>query len=866
MFWMMAGGFLVLLLWWGRPVQAMEGFEDSFDSPQLHPRWQWSVPVAGPLATPQNGKLRLFLPQREKGFNHWTGPEGRDAPLLLTPVAGNWRFEGEVTLVDYGPQSNFHIALVAAFSPRYVLAWGPFYGPLLYPMSSPEVWLEPTGQGRFLAVPGEARQVLLRIEKVGLTFRFALKRPGQAEWTTAGSYEALFEPEFVGVLGKTFGNGPAVTAELDNLRLEPLEDTPPPPEPITIQVDARQPVGPFSRHQYGHFIEHLNRCIYGGIWAEMLNNRKFTGEVGPEGVIQGWQALGLREGVTFARDNEETYNGQQSQRITVRQAGEECGIVQGGIALQPQAYRIRVVLKQRGLQGLVVVSLRQGSTIYAQRAIPRLGAEWEAHEFTLKVDQIDPQAQLSITTVGAGTLWIGAASLMPGDHIEGFRRDVLEATRALRPPNLRWPGGNFVSGYHWRDGLGDRDRRPPRWDRAWGAWEWNDVGTEEFLRFCELVGAEPYICVNLGEGSPEEAAAWVEYCNGGPDTPGGRLRAANGHPEPHHVKLWGLGNEMYGRWQLGHLDATKYALKAVEAARLMKAVDPTIQLVLVGVEADGWDHWNRTVTAIAGSQVDYLAVHFYQGIDVTDDPRWQYLTAVSAPVRVEQMLAETARIVQEAHPAGRPLPLAFDEWNVWLNTSHAGTGHEADYTLRDGLFAAGIFHALHRLGDRVPIANLAQLVNVLGAMRTNATALVRSPIYLAFQLYSENTGPQRLRTVVRGGRCSSAPGAGNNGLPLIDAVATSSEDGETVYLAVINRHPTQALQALIQLQGFLPPVAVTAVQLAGEHFEQANTFAEPDRVRLTEQRLLWQEAQQYTYPPHSVTLWRLGPSAVSSSP
>lgn len=859
MFWMVVGGTLALLLWGSHSLRAAEGFEDSFEAPQLHPRWQWLVPVAGPLATPQDGKLRLFLPQREGGFNHWTGPQGRAAPLLLTPVpAGDWRFEGQVALVDYGPDSNFHIALIAAFSPRYLWAWGPFYGPLLYPMQSPEVWLEPTGQGRFLAVPGEASEVSLRIEKVGSTLRFALKRPGQSEWSEAGDYTALFEPQFVGVLGKTFGNGPAVTAEVDNVRLEPLEETPPQRQPITVQVDAQKPIGPVSRHQYGHFIEHLNRCIYGGIWAEKLNNRKFTGEVGPDGVIEGWQAFGPREGVSFSRDNDETYNGQQSQRITVLQEGAERGIVQGGLALQPQAYRIRVVLKQKGLKGLILVSLRQGDTIYAQRAIPRLGTGWETQEFTLKVDQADAQAQFSITLLGTGTFWIGAASLLPGDSVEGFRKDVLEATRLLRPPNIRWPGGNFVSGYHWRDGLGDRDRRPPRWDRAWGAWEWNDVGTEEFLRFCELVGAEPYICVNLGEGTPEEAAAWVEYCNGGPDTPGGRLRAANGHPEPHRVKLWGLGNEMYGEWQLGHLDATKYALKAVEAARLMKAVDPTIQLVLVGVEADGWNHWNRTVVAIAGSQVDYLAVHFYQGLDVTDDPAVQYLTAVFAPVRVEQMLAATARIAQEAHPKGQALPLAFDEWNVWLSTSHVGTGHEADYALRDGLFAAGIFHALHRLGDRVPLANLAQLVNVLGAMRTTATELVRSPIYLAFQLYSENTGTQRLKTVVKGGSWP-LPETGGNDWPLIDAIATASEDGKAVYLAVINRHPTQALQATLQIQGFLPPVAVTALQLAGEHFDQANTFAEPDCLRLTEHRVLWQEAQQYTYPPHSVTLWRLGP-------
>jgi len=845
---------MVVALWLGQSVWGAvgEGFEDSFDAPELHPRWEWRVPVAGPTfsLTAHPGHLRLTVPQREGGYNHWTGPHGADAPLLLTPAPpGDWRFEGHLQLVDYGPESNFHLALVVAFSPRYLLAWGPFQGHDLWNMTAPEVWLEPTGEGKFLTAPGDARDVFLRIDKDRLTYHFFLQRPGEADWTEVGQYEALFEPQFVGLLGKTFGAGPAVTLDVDTLKLERRERLPRRVEPVRITVDARQVTGTIHPHLYGHFIEHLGRCIYGGIWAELLTNRKFTGDAGPDGVIEGWQAIGAGEGVEFARDNVEVYTGGQAQRITAREGGQVHGLVQKGIPLQAGSYNVRVVLKQRDLQGLVLVTLRQGDKVYARRAIPRLSEEWTPIEFRMSVEEEDLEAEFAITTEAAGTFWVGAASLLPSHSVDGMRRDVLNAVKALQPPIIRWPGGNFVSGYHWRDGIGPRDQRPPRWDRAWGAWEWNDFGTDEFIQFCRWVGAEPYICVNLGEAGPEEAAAWVEYCNGGPDTPMGRWRAANGHPEPYRVAYWGLGNEMYGPWQLGHLDPVKYALKAVECARAMRAVDPQIQLIGVGVEANGWDEWNRKVMEIAGSYFDCLAVHYYRGVSPDDDPLFNYSLVVEAPLEVEKMLAETAAIAARSHPEGKPIPLAFDEWNVWPADARVETAHEANYSLRDGLFAAGIFHALHRLSDRVTMANLAQLVNVLGALRTNPRTVVQTPLYLAFKLYGENTGPQRLAVTLEG-----VPH--RNGRPLLDVSATLSEDGKMLYLAVLNRHPLQPYPSELQIQGFIPDIALTVLQLTAEDFRAMNTFAEPEAVQIREQRLILKQAQRFTFPPQSATIFR----------
>jgi alpha-N-arabinofuranosidase len=395
------------------------------------------------------------------------------------------------------------------------------------------------------------------------------------------------------------------------------------------------------------------------------------------------------------------------------------------------------------------------------------------------------------------------------------------------------------------------DRRPTRWDRAWNAWEWNDFGTDEFLRFCRIVGCEPYICANTGEGQAREAAAWVEYCNGSRDSRWGKVRADNGHPEPYNVRLWGLGNEMYGNWQLGHLDATNYALKAVEMARAMRAVDPSIRLVGVGVDGGGWGDWNRHVTRIAGHEIDYLAPHYYCGLDSHGDPILNYAACLGGAAGVEGMLRETARIVDENSPDGKHIPLCFDEWNVWLSESNNDSSYEGYYALRDGLFAATIFNELTRLGREVPIANLAQLVNVLGAIRTNKTQLIRTPLWLAFDAYVHHSGELAVPTVVECGQLN-LPGAG--ALPYLDVATSLSGDRSRAFVAVINRHPLEAVTARLAMQGFPAGPEVTVVQMAAESYEDRNTFEQPHAVKLTERKVSRDEALAYAFPPHSVTI------------
>jgi alpha-N-arabinofuranosidase len=804
-------------------------------------RLEWLVPLEGPTCEIRNGTALIHVPQAQDGYNHWVDGVANSPLLRCKAPAGDWDLSAHIELIDRAPNSNFHVGLTVGFADAFVMIFGPFQGPAVWKDGEwPELWVEATGMSALAKTKTDATSLELLIRKRGNRYICYYRKSSNEDWIESGEYLGLFPPKFVGVIGKTFSNGPAITFAVRDLCIESI---PASPKSDKISVDASRVTGRIDQNIYGHFIEHLGRCIYGGIWAEMLYNRKFTGKADTNGVIESWCPFG--EGAKYAPDNIEFYTSCQSQRIELA-PGKEAGIAKkdANIGIKPQTYVVRAVLKQKGLTGGVKFALRQGDHVYASVLIPQVGEDWSEYTVNLDVRDSDPNAQFCVSATGPGTLWIGCLSLMPGDNIDGMRRDVIESIKRIKPPLVRWPGGNMVSGYHWEDGIGPRDKRMPRWERAWKAWEWNDFGTDEFIQFCRLVGAEPYICVNAGEGHADEAARWVEYCNGSPDTPYGRLRAANGHPEPYRVKYWGIGNEMYGEWQLGHLDATKYALKSIEFARAMKAVDPSILLVGVGVDYDSYDNWNSTVSRIAGSYYDYLSVHYYKGPRARDPKELTYLNLICASLEIEKMLASTADVVSKNSP--KRLPLALDEWNIWL--PH---GLESSmYALRDGLFAAGVFHALHRLSDHVTMTNLAQLVNVLGAIQTNSTQLVETPIYKAFELYANLCANHKVGVELSCDMFDTPTGK----MPILDASATISDDHQKLVLAVINRDPVLNHSTHIHISGFVPKPEAEIAVLNGPDAFAVNDFGTPERVTIERKRERFDLTQEYIFPAHSVTI------------
>ncbi|MHC4707595.1 MAG: hypothetical protein ACYS8I_10985, partial [Planctomycetota bacterium] len=359
-----------------------------------------------------------------------------------------------------------------------------------------------------------------------------------------------------------------------------------------VTIEAGKTGEPVSKYIYGQFIEHLGRCIYGGIWAEMLEDRKFYHPIPADGPIwkehegacvlaaSPWKVVGEKGSVKMSTEN--PFVGEHTPEI--RLAGKEPrGIAQDRIAVRKgRDYVGRVVLAADSESVVAQVGLYRDDGVGWSIFIENLTDEFVTTEFRFKADGDTDNGRLEIVGRGEGTLRIGTVSLMPADNINGMRADTLKLLKELNAPIYRWPGGNFVSGYDWRDGVGDRDRRPPRMNPAWTGVEHNDFGLDEFVAFCREVGAEPSIVVNSGFGDDHSAAEEVEYANGSTDTPMGRWRALNGHPEPYGVKWWGIGNEMYGKWQLGYMSLGHYSKKHNLFAKAMRKVDPSIKLTAVG--------------------------------------------------------------------------------------------------------------------------------------------------------------------------------------------------------------------------------------------------------------------------------------------
>jgi alpha-N-arabinofuranosidase len=455
----------------------------------------------------------------------------------------------------------------------------------------------------------------------------------------------------------------------------------------------------------------------------------------------------------------------------------------------------------------------------------------------------------------------------PLSDARGFRTDVLAAVRPLRIPVLRWPGGNFVSGYHWVDGVGPVAERPRRAELAWYAEESNRFGTDEFLQYCRVLGTEPYICVNMGSGSMDEAQAWVEYCNGTGNTHWASLRRRHGHPEPYRVRYWGLGNEMYGTWQIGHLSPEDYVKKARAFALVMKRTDPTIELV--GCGHNGWSDWDRIVIDGLAPIIDWYSIHLYTGCADHYATVFQSHQAERA-VRICAALIERARYAQRlAHP----IHIAFDEWNVWYRTrSHEDRvgGVEERYTLTDALAVATYLNGFIRHCRAVRMANLAQLVNAIAPIFTSTQGLFLQTIYHPLRLYAEHTEAVALDVHVESpvydlppAQEEQAPGrvhhvADLGPFPFLDAVATRDEGGRRLTVAVVNRDRDRTHRAAIELVGAAAAAGGLVAEVNGPDVDATNSFEHPHRVGVRQGRL---EATgprfEHEFPAHSISVLRI---------
>jgi len=432
--------------------------------------------------------------------------------------------------------------------------------------------------------------------------------------------------------------------------------------------------------------------------------------------------------------------------------------------------------------------------------------------------------------------------------------------------------GRGLSEYHWTDAIGDRDKRPSRLIR--GLWDPFDVGIDEFIRLCRLIDAEPYITVNAGDGTAEEAAALVEYCNGEfLTTKYGRLRVKKGHSrEPYNVKLWGIGNEMFGNWQNGHVDEETYARRHVEFANAMLAVDKNIKIIASGGRYWKYPRWNQALFNIAGDYFDYLSLHSYakkyrgrmQKKDLEDRKFAEefYYYIVSAPYGVEEQIYETDKEIRKALPRRPDIKIAFDEWNCWAYRPPGKKfeSENVDFALRDALYTAGVFHAFRRQHNAVTLANFSKTVNAMPLIKVKQDAMFLNPQYLAFNLYLNHCGPTLLKTDVK---CDSYPApeyergrpqaVGN--IKYLDVSTTMSADGRTIYAAVINLHINRAIKTKISFDRWDFSPTVKIYEIYHEDYMAENTFENPNNLSIKQNRLT--DAANnftYTFKPHSVTV------------
>jgi len=439
----------------------------------------------------------------------------------------------------------------------------------------------------------------------------------------------------------------------------------------------------------------------------------------------------------------------------------------------------------------------------------------------------------------------------------GFRLDVLAAAKGLGVTILRWPGGNFASGYDWKDGIGPKDRRPVRAELAWHALETNRFGTDEFLQYAEALGAEPYICLNLGLGTIDDARHWVEYTNESRHTYWADQRRRNGHDAPYGVKYWALGNEIDGPWQLGHKNADEYARFALEAGKAMRQVDPSIRLVASGSSNYGadWIGWNRTVLATLRRTVDYIALHTYIGN--RDDDLERFLGA--SQQNLDRYIETTAALIRQVQtgPDPRPIAIAYDEWNVWYRTGER-EGLEEIYNFEDALAMGVFFNAFFRHADVVKIANLAQMVNVIAPIMTNAQGLFLQPTYFPIVEY----GRQRGNTALDVWASSPTYTLENRPKPVssLDVSATCTPDRREIVLNVLNRRRDVDVATRVESQeGRLDP-QVAVWELNHADLKATHTFGDDRKVRPSTRSVsvdLDGNGFVWTFPAHSLTTLRL---------
>jgi alpha-N-arabinofuranosidase len=446
----------------------------------------------------------------------------------------------------------------------------------------------------------------------------------------------------------------------------------------------------------------------------------------------------------------------------------------------------------------------------------------------------------------------------------GFRKDVIKALKELKVPIVRWPGGCFVSGYHWEAGVGKH--RKPTDDMAWGVVEPNTFGTDEYVELCRLLGWQPYICNNAGNGTVEEMAHWVEYCNAS-SGPYAQMRKDSGYPKPRNVQIWSIGNENWGKHEIGYKPIEQWVPLVLEAAKQMKAADPKIQLSAAALPTR---EWTLPLLKAAGPYLDYISIHSYWLRLWGKNDMPDYLTCIMHSEGPEKTLTDFITVLDESGYRGR-IKIAYDEWNL-RGWHHPGFPRKevqdynnpevkklvaareknliaAQYTMADALFSASFFNACLRHAEDVGMANIAPLVNTRGPLFVHPKGIVRRTHFHTMAMYANELQDRIGKLDIRADNLSF----GEKSIPVVDAIATVDQAGKNWSIAMVNRHPDHEVACLLKMKDHLLDGKYKALVLAGDSPDAFNDIEHPNRV-VPEQTTLALIKGVVHLPPHSLVI------------
>jgi len=641
------------------------------------------------------------------------------------------------------------------------------------------------------------------------------------------------------------------------------------PATATIQVDASRAVGnAIPRTIFGSFLEPIGNSTYNGLWAEILQNPSLEAGLWSAGNVGRM----LREEPALTRASEldlplpwEPLDPNQGNRYELRYgnaANSWRSVVIMGVPGQPTGIRQKVYLPIHrtleykgslyarhlsGPTGLVVcIRQRDGSETFASAHIDAASGSWTKYTFDLhltdgKLHRLDP-ADFVVQVEEDERVEVDQLSLMPADALDGLDPDEVAMAKAMETPLVRF-GGNFTSGYHWRDGIGPRDKRVSMLNGSWGIPEYNTFGTDEFLHFCDLIGADPQVALNLGSGTPEEAADWVRY--------------VNDHWHKHSGLTWELGNELWGSWNIGYPTLEELAGRTLAFSKAVRAVDPQAIVIATGADPDNYTKWNATQLSNPANTFNYLSTHF---VVTNTDTRMPHAStdfiaqaAFALPIGLEEKLKEMQQQIDSFPAFAEKAHIAFTEWLFIGNRP----GTPSFRNMGGAIDAAGFFNMLMRNSAIVPISDMTGIMEFAGIWKARSQVFA-APAYYAFRMYSTAHATRLVSVEAQSGSYSVQHGVGRisdiSNVPYLDVVAALNDQGDALTLFCVNRSLDTDIPATIKVAGFHAAETAEIQTLRGSAISDGNDEDNPEQVvpekiggRLTHNGL------EHVFPHESVT-------------